>query len=571
MNIIKIKGMNMSGILLTPGDTYLYKMDSNEKGSMTNFRNLISILDNAEKGYERSPLKVYLHNLIVMCNQYGIKKERTYKLIIEIFSNSERVKNEFVDNQHFRDDIITQIDDCYLKFIEAFSSYHKKEDEELKETPVLPSNIYNNLPLELKNLTRFFDDGREKDVFLLSTLGVLSSCFPDIQGVYDNKLVGMNLFLFISAPASAGKGVMTWARRLGDEKHKDLESNFNRKSAEYISELKNYQPTLENGQEAKTPIKPERQLFFVPANSSSSKVIQSIKANVNFGVMFETEADTLTQALGNDWGNFSDILRKIFHHEAIELQRKTNDEYISIQKSYLSVVLSGTPNQIKNLLSSVENGFFSRFIFYDFPLMSTWRNVFDRSKESPDGEFQSMSTKLLRYSNQLNQFAATTGGPITFSLTRSQEDIFNNWFSERQARLHNIYGDQMIASIRRLGLITFRIAMILTAIRQMKCELSSSLSCSQEDFETALSMTDTLLIHTTKVYTQLQNFKETKTASGRKELFLEKLPESFNRATAMETAAFINIKEKTAENYLSEYINNFLVQRIEHNSYAKVS
>lgn len=570
MKALEIKGIQRSGEVLIPGDTYLYKMDYNEKGSKSNLENLISILENAEKGYERSPIKFYLHKLIAMCNQYGFEKQQTYKLIIERFSDSERIKKEFCDNQHFRDDMLVQVDKCYTEFQGVFNTYNKKDEEELQETPVLPSIVYNNLPPQLKHLTQFFDEGREKDVFLLSTLGVLSSCFPDIQGVYDNKLVGMNLFLFISAPASAGKGVMTWARRLGDEIHKDLEAKFEIKLDEYTSELKNYQPGIANGQEGKVIIKPERQLFFIPANSSSSKVIQTIKANGNFGVMFETEADTLTQALGNDWGNFSDILRKIFHHEPVELQRKTNDEYISIEKSYLSVVLSGTPNQIKNLLSSVENGFFSRFIFYDFPLKLSWKNVFDRTKESPDGEFQSMATKLLQYSSRINEFTATRAGSITFRLTSSQEDIFNNWFLEKQSQLHKIYGDEIIASLRRLGLITFRIAMILTTLRQIKSELSSCLDCSQEDFETALSITETLLSHTTKVYNQLKNFRGTTTASGRKELFLEKLPVQFSRAGAMETAKFMNIKEKTAENYLTEYIKNGVVTRMEHNHYAKV-
>ena len=38
----------------------------------------------------------------------------------------------------------------------------------------------------------------------------------------------------------------------------------------------------------------------------------------------------------------------------------------------------------------------------------------------------------------------------------------------------------------------------------------------------------------------------------------------------MELAAFIGIKEKTAENYISQFINQNYIQRVEQNQYKKV-
>jgi hypothetical protein len=504
-----------------------------------------------------------------MCNQYGISEERTSQLIIQKFQNTIAVRDEFPSLSAFESKVQVLIKDAYGRFAGDFNSWHQNEAVN-DETPTLPEEIHAVLPPILKNLMPHFDEGRGRDVFLLSALGVLSSCFPAVQGSYDNNLVGMNLFLFISAPASAGKGVMNWARRLGTEMQKDCESRYRLAMCDYEAALAAYKEGIAQGQQVEAPVKPERQLFFIPANTSASKLIQALKSNGNFGVMFDSEADTLSQALGKDFGGFSDILRKIFHHEAIELQRKMNDEYVSLEKTFLSVVLSGTPDQIKNLLASVENGFFSRFIFYDFPLSLTWKNVFDRSAESPDGAFESAAIQLRHHAVAVGQKAADNGGIIPFALNPEQEVRFMEWFTAKQEQLHHLYGDQIIASVRRLGLITFRIAMILTVIRSMRSQVPTKFVCADVDFETALELTNALLSHTTKVYNRLQRHRKMKSAAGRKAVFLEKLPDTFKRATAMEIASLLNIKEKTAENYLAGLITDGVLERLEHNHYQKI-
>lgn len=550
------------------GDTYLLKMDKRSKGAQSNFDHFISIL-NKKEGAKRSPIEYYLYKLAGMCNQYGIEEERTYQLIRQKFKDSIAVRAEYLQPSEFDSRAKFLINDAYARFASNLNSYHIEQGYD-PETPTLPEEVYEALPPMLKTLARYFERGRERDVFLLSALGVLSSCFPDVQGIYNNNMVGMNLFLFISAPASAGKGVMGWARRLGVEMHKDCESRYRQALTEYEADSDVYKDAIKEGKETNVPVKPERQLFFIPANTSASKIVQTLKANGNFGVMLDTEADTLSQAIGKEWGGFSDTLRKAFHHEPIELQRKINDEYVSIERSFLSVVLSGTPDQIRNLLSSVENGFFSRFIFYDFPLSLVWKNVFDRTKEYPDGDFISWSIKLQQYAVRISQKAREIGDVISFELTPDQEERFIVWFSLKQEELHDLYGDQIIASVRRLGLITFRLAMILTVVRSMNLAIPSRFTCTESDFKTALKLTDVLLVHTTKIYSQLHRQLQAKSATGRKAMFLEKLPDAFNRATAMETAERLSVKEKTAENYLSGYIQEGLLIRVAHNNYQKL-
>src|SRR5690554_2795318 len=78
--------------------------------------------------------------------------------------------------------------------------------------------VYNRLPEDLIKLTEPFES-REKDIVLLSSLGVLSSCLPNVNGVYDGDFVYPHLYLMVIAPAASGKGVMNYSRLLIEPIH----------------------------------------------------------------------------------------------------------------------------------------------------------------------------------------------------------------------------------------------------------------------------------------------------------------------------------------------------------------
>ncbi|PGH40297.1 MAG: DNA primase, partial [Candidatus Nephrothrix sp. EaCA] len=92
--------------------------------------------------------------------------------------------------------------------------------------------------------------------------------------------------------------------------------------------------------------------------------MQNLADNEEGGLIFETEADTLTKSLGSELRDFSDVLRKAYHHEFAASNRKTNQEHIEVERPRLSVLLCGTPKQITSLIPDAENGLLSRFMFY---------------------------------------------------------------------------------------------------------------------------------------------------------------------------------------------------------------
>ena len=69
--------------------------------------------------------------------------------------------------------------------------------------PTLPDPLFPQLPGFLKEVVKPAKAKEERDILLLGAIGAISACFPQLYGIYDGKKVHPNLFLFITARASA--------------------------------------------------------------------------------------------------------------------------------------------------------------------------------------------------------------------------------------------------------------------------------------------------------------------------------------------------------------------------------
>src|SRR5690606_12764714 len=178
----------------------------------------------------------------------------------------------------------------------------------------------------------------------------------------------------------------------------------------------------------------------------------------------ETEGDTLAQAFKTDYGNYSDGFRKAFHHETISYYRRTDREYVDMEKPCLSTVLSGTPKQITALIPNAENGLFSRFLFYYMNIKLKWKNVFEtKTADGLEEHYNHLGDEFFNLYKTLN-----TNLDIQITLSESQQERFNEFFSQVQIKYSNLQSDEYIATVRRMGLIAFRIMMIFTVLRIME-------------------------------------------------------------------------------------------------------
>ena len=427
-------------------------------------------------------------------------------------------------------------------------------------------SIRNQLPDILKRIVADAVSEVDADLLILGSLTVFSACLPNVYGVYDRREVFSNLFLYVTAQASAGKGRLSLCRHLAAPLHRELREQYRKSMEKYKQDQVQYVLNKKNG-DAKEPEEPPFLTLFIPANSTATVVYQTLNQNNGVGLLFETEGDTLANAFNSDLGNYSDGFRKAFHHETISYLRKKDREYVEIQKPKFSAILSGTPEQVFNLIPSAENGLFSRFIFYVMPTEIVWHDMFDDSDgPTADELFEEIGRDFYSFHKLL---AAQT---VRFTLQPEQKQRFNAFFSQTQQEYAAIFGNDIIASVRRLGLILFRFAMILTVLRQMDDGTfpppsgsddgqrpEAVLTCADADFATALAMVKVLLQHTVTVFQALPRRAERRFRQDRRQrteshmqTFLAALPDSFDRPTYLKTAADLGINEKTAERYITD-------------------
>jgi hypothetical protein len=447
-------------------------------------------------------------------------------------------------------------------------------------------SIHDQLPDILKRIVADAVSEVDADLLILGSLTVFSACLPNVYGVYDRREVFSNLFLYVTAQASAGKGRLSLCRHLAAPLHRELREQYIKSMEQYKHEQLQYVLDKKKG-EAKEPEEPPFLTLFIPANSTATVVYQTLSQNNGVGLLFETEGDTLANAFNSDLGNYSDGFRKAFHHETISYLRKKDREYVEIAKPKFSAILSGTPEQVFNLIPSAENGLFSRFIFYVMPTEIVWHDMFDDSDgPTADELFKEIGKDFYRFHKLL---AAQT---VRFTLQPEQKQRFNAFFTQTQQEYAAVFGNDIIASVRRLGLILFRFTMILTVLREMDKgsfpsptpneegkKPESILTCADADFDTALAMVKVLLQHTVAVFqalprrTERRGFRQDRRqrTESYMQSFLAALPDSFDRPTYLKTAADLGINEKTAERYITDLCRSGQLDHPASGQYTKPS
>lgn len=439
---------------------------------------------------------------------------------------------------------------------------HTSEDY-LKNTPLIPEELYQQMPDIIREGAEVFHLGRERDVFLTGALPILSGCLPGIKGVYDGQEVFPNLYSFAVAPAASGKGALKFAKMLADVYHatvlrtsRDAEEEYNKELAEHKARQRAKKKSDTEVEEA--PQKPPFKVIFIPANTSYAKILSHLEQNEGFGIICETEADTMGNVFKQDWGGYSDMLRKAFHHERISSSRKADNEFIEVNDPRLSVTLTGTPGQVTGLITSSEDGLFSRFLFYAFKVEPQWKDVSPKANRVNLTEhFKKLAERLF----EMVQFLQSEETVI--ELSETQWNLLNQNCSCWLQDVTMFTAEEAASIVKRMGLVIYRLSMVFTAMRKFENgESTSSLICSDEDFSTALKLAEIFLQHGLLMFNNLPKQTEQTHFKGgdNKRKFLDALPQEFSRQEAVALARQFAMSVHTADNFLKSLLDTRLSQ-----------
>lgn len=438
-----------------------------------------------------------------------------------------------------------------------------EDDNYLTNTPKIPMSVFDLLPPILKEGAEAFEDAREKDVFLTGALAILSGCMPNVSGIYAGRTVFPNLFCFIVAPAASGKGALQSSKELADVYHREVLKNSEKLKNEYDKKLIALKLAKHSDEKDKTsvvsiPDRPPFKVVFIPADTSNAKIIQHLQDNGGTGIICETEADTLGRTLKNDWGSYSDLLRKAFHHEKISVSRKTNNEFLEIDSPRLAVALSGTPNQVLNIISSAYDGLFSRFLFYVFKTNCNWLDP------SPFGNQINLTEHFNKLALEVNDMVLFLNNSKTIILLKKEHwDKFNILFAKYLHQINTFVSEDAQSVVKRLGIILYRFCMIFSTIRKYKAnELTYEIYCRDDDFDNALTLVEIYLQHSIAMFNNLplqQDSSPFKSGLNKKQFF-DSLPSQFTRKEAVVLGKKFKIMERTVSTLLKACIGKYLIQ-----------
>lgn len=432
-------------------------------------------------------------------------------------------------------------------------------DFETLQSPLIGEEIYNNLPQVLKEACSHFND-RERDVFLIASITVLSGYFSNVIGTHDKKLVYPNLYSFIIANAASGKSAAKYAKVFGKNYHQELRKRSQELIKEYRKAKSEYDKSKKSNktENIEEPEKPNQLMFFIPGDTSEASLIGHIGENEGKGCVFETEADTISGANKQEWGGFSPVLRKNFHHEDISRTRKTDDEFTEISNSRFSFLTTGTPNQVNGLIPNSEDGLYSRFLFYVFSIPYEWRTTYTQEiGDSMDVILYKLGESF--YTNQKNVKEKR------FSLTPEQgKKLDDNFKSILKKMKNDDCQEEAVSVLYRHALMTYKIAMTLSAIESN----DDIITCSDKVFDLSINLiTDVFLGNSLE---QLKRMSNSNINSRSKQIsFLKALPIDFERKEAVSVAKKIGIPQRSADNYLKILVQQGKIIKQTHGSYRK--
>ncbi|MBL0305721.1 MAG: DUF3987 domain-containing protein [Chitinophagaceae bacterium] len=524
---------------------------------------------NQKTEYTNGNRNNYMYLLASNCNRAGIPQSDTEILCSQHFDLSEREIKDSVNSayKHHSTEFAKFANTAKLQ-----TTDQPPTEDYLKNTPTIPEELYLQMPEILQHGAMAFTDERERDVFLTGALAILSGCLPGVKGVYAGNEVFPNLFSFAIAPAASGKGALKFAKMLADEYHsfvltasREAESHFNQEMSEHKQKLHSKKKSDTSMEEV--PIKPSFKVVYIPANTSYAKILWHLEQNEGTGIICETEADTLGNVFKQEWGSYSDMLRKSFHHERLSSSRKGNNEFTEVNAPSLSIALSGTPNQVTGLIASSEDGLFSRFMFYAFKVEQKWKDVSPNANNINLTEhFKTLSLSVFKMVLFLQR--EETIVELTATQWQQLNQTCEAWLNE----VTMFTAEEAASIVKRLGLILYRMAMQFTALRKFENgEASSTLVCTDEDFTTALQLAEIYLQHSILMFNNLPKQSETthfKTGDSKRKFF-DALPQEFTRQQAVETGKLFTLAARTVDDILHNATGKAL-EKLKAGHYRKI-
>ncbi|GAA6255907.1 DUF3987 domain-containing protein [Bacteroides sp. f07] len=455
----------------------------------------------------------------------------------------------------------------------------EEEEEELlpgsEPQHPLPTFPEADWPEFLQRIISYGNTAAQHDIMLLGALTALGSSMERyVRCSYGGKYQYPCMQCFVIAPSASGKSILSYIRLLVEPIHDQIRAEVAVQMKTYKREKAAYEAMGKERAKVEAPQMPANRMFLISGNNTGTGILQNIMDSEGTGLICEAEADTLSTAIGSDYGHWSDTLRKAFDHDRLSYNRRTDQEYREVKKSFLSVLISGTPSQVKTFIPTTEDGSFSRQLFYYLHGIWKWVSQFTENKINLEEVFTAMG---LEWKGKLDMIKAH--GIHTLRLTHEQQEEFDALFSRLFSRSSIANGREMYSFVARLAVNMCRIMAEVAVLRalespqsyQFKVSPASSftpdkeiptdnindgiitrwdVTITPEDFKAVLALAEPLYCHATHILSFFPAVEISHRSNADRDFLFKQLGEEFTRAQLLEQATAMGIKTNTALTWL---------------------
>ena len=269
----------------------------------------------------------------------------------------------------------------------------------------------------------------------------------------------------------------------------------------------------------------------------------------------------LFPALRTDYGKHAAEIRMFFHHERVGQSYKTDKYPIVIDFPKLALMLSGNPEQLVNFIKTLEDGMYSRFMFYTMSPTYKWKN------QSPlDGNGNINARELFASVGEKMKanFFKTKDKEIMINFTREQWDKHTEIFQRELGYVAAEENPNVMAIVFRSGLITMRVAMVLCGYRIMEAGWDvNEYTCSDEDFDSAMKIVLTCMTHSINLSTIIgETIKRQRLTNYYKLLpALKAMKKEFRYTDFLNEVRKLGFGDSAAKRALKKYLKSGLISR----------
>ena len=444
-------------------------------------------------------------------------------------------------------------------------SYFQEEQEDLR---IVEHLDLQKLPESLQQMLSLATTPEEQDILLMATLTAASACMPNLYFHYGptGKKYYANLQCFILAAAASGKGIANQA-------------------LEMVRVIDEQYPLL------------------VAGDSTLPAFYKALEEQGGCGYLHESEGSVITDIWRTSAANYNTVLRKAAEHETISRNRCKGAS--EIKNPRLSMLLTGTFNQFRALVPSVENGYFSRLMTMVIRGTNPFNKAYVSSKGAQSLIPKQVGRQLLRVYEQL-----LNAGEREWSLTEAQKERLGEHLETEYGTLIGLLGENFHSAVVRMAVQIERIAMILTGMRMeaypqplpkgkgesraqttppftgeelcsigLPVDVRRTLTgvgfyCSDADYETAELIGNKLLLHMAAAYRMINGeaqecVPEIKPLDQRKVLF-EQLKAEYKLQELITEAQSQGVSRRSAIRWNDSWQENGMVIKLNHGNYKKV-